>query len=145
MMQAIFPVPPHDYSYELNKDFHFAAAHYVPHDEAGACQRTHGHTYYVNVTVAGDQLNDQGFLINFKAIKELIHKRFDHRILNDDPLFSNEDSNQFPTSEVVARTIHEVISGHLADLPNMPVCLQVFLRETPTSYCVYRPKTGDQS
>ncbi|WLV24940.1 6-carboxytetrahydropterin synthase QueD [Aciduricibacillus chroicocephali] len=145
MMQQIYPVPPHDYMYELNKDFHFAAAHYVPHDEAGPCQRTHGHTYFVNVTVAGDVLDEQGFLINFKMIKDLIHKRFDHRILNDDPLFSNEEANYFPTSEVVARTIHEVISEHLSELPNKPVCLQVFLRETPTSYCVYRPKAGDRS
>lgn len=142
MMQQIYPVLPHDYTYELNKDFHFAAAHYVPHESAGVCQHTHGHTYFVNVTIAGDRLDEQGFLINFKVIKDLIHKRFDHRILNEDPLFSDEDSNFFPTSEVVARTIHEVVSEHLQALSNTPVCLQVFLRETPTSYCIYRPKAG---
>lgn len=142
MMQPIYPVPPHAYSYELNKDFHFAAAHYIPHEGAGACRYTHGHTYFVNVTVAGDHLNDEGFLVNFKTIKDLIHKRFDHTLLNEDPAFSDKESDSFPTSEVMARKVYEILREYLRTLPNQPVCLQVFLRETPTSYCIYRPK-GD--
>ena len=142
MMQPIYQVPPHAYSYELNKDFHFAAAHYIPHEAAGACRYTHGHTYFVNVTVAGDHLNDEGFLVNFKTIKDLIHKRFDHTLLNEDPAFSDKESDSFPTSEVMARKVYEILREYLRTLPNQPVCLQVFLRETPTSYCIYRPK-GD--
>ena len=30
MIQQIYPVPDHPYEYELNKDMHFAAAHYIP-------------------------------------------------------------------------------------------------------------------
>lgn len=141
-MQPIYPVPPHSYQYELNKDFHFAAAHYVPHEEAGKCRFTHGHTYFVNLTIAGDELNGQGFLVNFKTIKDLIHKRFDHAVLNEDAMFSDEDPEHFPTSEAVARKIYELVQAFLNTLANQPVCLQVFLRETPTSYCIFRPK-GD--
>jgi len=143
MMQPIYPVPNHTYTYELNKDFHFAAAHYVPHADAGPCQRTHGHTYFINITIAGDHLDEQGFLVNFKTVKDLIHKRFDHQLLNEDALFSDRDAAFFPTSEVVARTIYELITDYLNKLANAPVCLQVFLRETPTSYCIYRPKAGE--
>lgn len=145
MMQQIYPAPAHDFRYELNKDFQFAAAHYVPHDEAGACRKLHGHTYFANVTVAGDDLNESGFLTNFQLIKSLIHKRFDHTVLNDDMLFSEDIPGRFPTTEVVARVIWEVIQKELNEAPNKPKCLQVYLRETPTSYVVYRPKQGDFS
>ncbi|KIL45350.1 6-pyruvoyl trahydropterin synthase family protein [Jeotgalibacillus soli] len=140
MIQQIYPAPFHNFSYELNKDFHFAAAHYIPHDAAGKCQQVHGHTYFANVTIAGDQLDDSGFLVNFKTIKELLHDRFDHGVLNDDKHFTNEDSNFFPTTEIVARVMCEIIQEYLDTTSNKPACLQVFLRETPTSYVVYRPK-----
>ncbi len=145
MMQQIYPAPMHDFRYELNKDFQFAAAHYVPHEEAGACRNLHGHTYFANITVAGDQLNDSGFLVNFQLIKSLIHKRFDHTVLNEDTLFSEKTADRFPTTEVVARIIWEVVQEALDKTPNKPKCLQVYLRETPTSYVIYRPRKGDFS
>lgn len=141
MMQQTYPVAQHSYCYELNKDFHFAAAHFVPAEEAGKCQQLHGHTYYANVTVAGDELDEAGFLVNFAIIKRLIHDRFDHSLLNDDDeSFSNVLPNRFPTTEVVARTIAEIVQRHLDGTINRPLCVQVYLRETPTSYCIYRPK-----
>ncbi|MCF2938738.1 6-pyruvoyl tetrahydropterin synthase family protein [Paenibacillus alkaliterrae] len=141
MLQQIYPSVNHPYAYELNKDFHFAAAHFVPADEAGKCRQLHGHTYYANVTVAGDELDTAGFLVNFAVIKRLIHDRFDHSLLNDDSeSFNDKDPNRFPTTEVVARTICEIVQGHLDGTANRPQCVQVYLRETPTSYCIYRPK-----
>lgn len=145
MMQQFYPAPAHDFRYELNKDFHFAAAHYVPHEEAGACQRVHGHTYFVNVTVAGDKLNDSGFLVNFQLLKKLVHGRFDHRLVNEDGLFSDQESDRFPTTEVMARLIWEVVQKELDQTKNKPKCLQVLVRETPTSYVVFRPRKGDFS
>ncbi|MEK3883579.1 6-pyruvoyl tetrahydropterin synthase family protein [Paenibacillus sp. PL2-23] len=141
MLQQVYPSARHDYCYELNKDFHFAAAHYVPAEEAGSCSMLHGHTYYANVTVAGDELDATGFLVNFSVIKKLIHDRFDHTLLNNDTdSFDEHNSERFPTTEVVARTIAELVQRYLDGTPNKPSCVQVFLRETPTSYCVYRPK-----
>lgn len=140
MMQQIYPVTEHPYAYELNKDFHFAAAHYIRHEDAGKCQNIHGHTYYANVTIAGDELDHTGFLVNFKKIKDLIHKRFDHGLMNEDSKFSDHDAEYFPTTEVVARAIYEIIQEYLNVQKNKPTCVQVFLRETPTSYCIYRPK-----
>ncbi len=103
----------------------------------------HGHTYFANVTIAGDELDDSGFLFNFSTIKALIHKKFDHTLLNDHTdVFGKDD---FPTTEVMARKIYELIQQELDQLPHQPKCLQVFLRETPTSYCVYRPKRGTKN
>ncbi|ASN04510.1 6-pyruvoyl trahydropterin synthase family protein [Virgibacillus necropolis] len=144
MMQQIYPAATHDYSFEINKDFHFAAAHYIAHADAGKCKQTHGHTYFANITIVGDELGSTGFLVNFKTVKELIERRFDHGVLNEDPAFSNKQSEFFPTTEVIARTIYEIIQDHLNTLQNKPLCLQVYLRETPTSYCVYRPRKVDK-
>jgi 6-pyruvoyltetrahydropterin/6-carboxytetrahydropterin synthase len=141
MIQQIYPQVQHNYQFELNKDMHIAAAHYIPHEDAGKCQNVHGHTYFVNVTIAGDDLDDSGFLANFSSIKKLIHNRFDHTILNDHTeLFSKVDPNYFPTTEGVARAIWEVIQKDLDTKVNKPKCVQVFVRETPTSYVVFRPK-----
>ncbi|MRX72295.1 6-carboxytetrahydropterin synthase QueD [Bacillus lacus] len=141
MIQQMYPQVFHPYCYELNKDMHIAAAHFVPHPSAGNCRNLHGHTYFVNVTIAGDKLNESGFLVDFKRLKDLIHGRFDHRILNDDKeLFNSDSSDDFPTTEAVARKIWEIIQKDLDGLSHSPQCVQVFVRETPTSYVVYRPK-----
>ncbi|NIK80445.1 6-pyruvoyltetrahydropterin/6-carboxytetrahydropterin synthase [Paenibacillus castaneae] len=141
MLQQVYPAAQHPYEYELNKDFQFAAAHYVPAEEAGKCRELHGHTYYANVTVAGDTLDSAGFLVNFAIIKRLIHDRFDHSVLNDDKeSFNDVSSDYFPTTEVVARTIYNIVQNYLDGMVNKPQCVQVYLRETPTSYCIYRPK-----
>lgn len=135
-MHPIYPQVHHDYSFELNKDMNFSAAHFIPHQDAGACQRVHGHTYFLNLTIAGDKLDDLGFLVNFSTLKALIHKRFDHQLLNELP----ELEARIPSTEKMAELIHEIVQNYLNTLDNKPVCLQVFLRETPTSYVVYRGK-----
>ncbi|UKM63144.1 6-pyruvoyl tetrahydropterin synthase [Weizmannia phage Youna2] len=143
MLQQFYPQVQHDYQYELNKDMNFSAAHYVPHPGAGVCARVHGHTYFVNITIAGDELDDMGFLANFADLKKVVHGRYDHTLMNDHPEFTyspNDDPNMFPTTEVVARQIFEHVQHYLDKKPNKPKCLQVIVRETPTTYVVYRPK-----
>lgn len=143
MLQQFYPQIQHGYRYELNKDMNFAAAHHIPHPDAGVCQNIHGHTYFVNVTIAGDELDDTGFLVDFKFIKNLVHGQWDHSLLNDDTShFSSTDSSYFPTTEVVARTIWQRIQHHLDTMKNKPTCIQVLVRETPTSYVLFRPKKG---
>jgi 6-pyruvoyltetrahydropterin/6-carboxytetrahydropterin synthase len=133
----------HSYRYELNKDLHFAAAHRIPNAAAGVCERLHGHTYFVNLTIAGDELDETGFLVDFRRLKALVHDLWDHRTLNDDAQhFSNEDPDRFPSTEVVARTIWKRVQEYLDTRPNRPKCLQVIVRETPTSYVIFRPQPG---
>ncbi|WP_044893984.1 6-carboxytetrahydropterin synthase QueD [Bacillus alveayuensis] len=145
MLQQIYPQVPHHFQYELNKDMQIAAAHFIPHEAAGKCTNIHGHTYFVNITVAGDELDDSGFLVNFQHLKKLVHDKFDHTLMNDHKdVFNDKNSNDFPTTEVVARKIWQIVQNYLDKLPNKPKCLQVFVRETPTSYVVYRPKAGNK-
>lgn len=148
MLQQFYPQPvPHDYKYELNKDMNFSAAHYIPHIDAGACAAVHGHTYFVNITVGGNKLDHMGFLINFKELKKAVHGRYDHSLLNNRKEFANEeldndpDVNDIPapSTEVVAETIANIVQDLLDEDGRGAKCLQVMVRETPTSYVVYRP------
>ncbi|QBP40024.1 6-carboxytetrahydropterin synthase QueD [Paenisporosarcina antarctica] len=139
MIQQFYPQTPHTYRFELNKDMHLSAAHFIPHDDAGNCQYLHGHTYFINITIAGDQLDEMGFLIDFKIIKNLVHKRYDHTVLNN----HEEFEDKFPTTEQVAEEIWKTIQNNLKTLVHEPKCIQVLVRETPTSYVVYRPRAED--
>jgi 6-pyruvoyltetrahydropterin/6-carboxytetrahydropterin synthase len=142
-MHQYYPAPmPHPYKFELNKDMHFAAAHFVPHDSAGKCQFMHGHTYVVNVTIAGNTLDDAGFLVDFRQLKNLIEKRYDHTLLNESPEFDTvygTGEAVFPTSETLARQIAYLVQDYLNSQPANAKLLQVIVRETPESYVVYRP------
>ncbi|TDM03641.1 6-pyruvoyl trahydropterin synthase family protein [Macrococcus carouselicus] len=134
MIGQIYPQVTHSYRFELNKDMNFSSAHYIPDARAGACARVHGHTYFLNLTIGGNELDELGFLINFSELKKLIHGRFDHQLLNELP----ELDGIIPSTEKMAELIHTIVQDHLDTLANQPKCLQVFLRETPTSYVIYR-------
>lgn len=101
----------------------------------------HGHTYHLNITIAGNELDETGFLIDFKLLKRLIHKKYDHSVLNDHPEFTNK----FPTTELLAQQVWQSIQEVLKTKNNHPHCLQVIVRETPTSYVVFRPRKEDLS
>ncbi|WP_108306587.1 6-carboxytetrahydropterin synthase QueD [Metalysinibacillus jejuensis] len=139
MIQQIYPTVAHHFRYELNKDMNFSAAHFIPDQAAGVCARMHGHTYFVNVTIAGDQLDKLGFLIDFKALKDTVHGTFDHSVMNEHPDFLTA----YPTTEIVASVIWRKVQALLDTKNNKARCLQVFVRETPTSYVYYRPKEED--
>ena len=136
MMQQFYPQVQHSYRFELNKDMHFSAAHFIPSEDAGKCQVMHGHTYYLNITIGGNELDSIGFLIDFKELKNLIHDKYDHSVLNDHPEFKLN----FPTTEKLAEQICKSVQEVLQTRSNKPVCLQVIVRETPTSYVIYRPE-----
>ncbi len=136
MMQQFYPQVHHSFRFELNKDMHFSAAHFIPSEDAGKCQVMHGHTYYLNITIGGNELDSIGFLIDFKELKNLIHDKYDHSVLNDHPEFNSN----FPTTEKLAEQVCKSIQEVLLTRSNKPVCLQVIVRETPTSYVIYRPE-----
>lgn len=139
MLQQFYPTPAHPYRYELNKDMHFAAAHFLCNEQAGICQRTHGHTYFVNMTIVGNQLDECGFLVNFQALKKLVHGVYDHTLLNDHEEFQDRP----PSTEAVAEICWQRVQRHLDQLLHKPRCLQILIRETPTSYVRYLPREED--
>ena len=115
---------------ELRKTFQFEAAHLLPKlPEAHKCRRLHGHSFQVEVVVAGDCDPELGWVMDYaeisKAFKPL-WEQLDHRYLNEVSGLEN------PTSEVIAMWIW----NHLK--PSLPLLTEIVVAETCTARCVYR-------
>lgn len=91
----------------VTKIFTFDAAHALTR-YYGKCERMHGHTYRLEVTVEGE-VDSNGLVIDFVLLKRLVKRHvldhLDHHNLND--FFEN------PSTELVA----EWIWNQLKDLP----------------------------
>ena len=78
---------------ELTKEYRFEAAHRLPRvPEGHKCARVHGHSYKVEIAVAGPVDPETGWLIDFGVIDDAwaeLHARFDHHNLNDVPGLEN--------------------------------------------------------
>ena len=106
----------------VTRSFTFEAAHHLPW-HPGKCQRLHGHSYRLEVTVEGP-LDHQGIVVDFADIKRVVERevvtRYDHTYLND--LFDN------PTAELIAQEIWKTLEA--AALP----VAHIRLWETPDSW-----------
>jgi 6-pyruvoyltetrahydropterin/6-carboxytetrahydropterin synthase len=117
---------------EIYKVFHLEAAHRLPKLPAShKCHRLHGHSFRVEVHVAGEPDGQNGWIMDFADLKLAFAPVFDaldHRYLNEVPGLEN------PTSEHLARWIWAKLK------PGLPGLSKVVIAETCTSGCVY---TGD--
>lgn len=109
------------------KDFHFDAAHWLPHvPEGHKCRRMHGHTYRVRVWCRG-LVDERGMIVDYAIISDkaniVISKQLDHRVLNE------IDGLENPTTENLARWILERIA---LDLPEL---FRVEVSESASSGC----------
>lgn len=97
--------------FELTILSQFAAAHQLREYEGG-CEDLHGHNWKIEVRVCGDELEDNGLLIDFRQIKAATKKALDsldHKFLNDLDAFSTIN----PSSENIARYIFRFLSREL--------------------------------
>jgi queuosine biosynthesis protein QueD len=120
--------------YELRVKSHFDAAHAL-RGYPGECRQLHGHTWDVEVTVAGAELDEIGIVYDFKLLKEDLEHvldRYDHAYLNDLAPFDELS----PTAENLARVIYE----SLAETIDARVTLvEVAVWESPVARLSYRP------
>ncbi len=115
---------------ELSKTFTFEAAHSLPtFPEGHKCRRLHGHSFKIEVRVAGEVDARQGYLVDYGDIKaacEPIRKQLDHYYLND------IDGLENPTAENLSRWVWQRLK------PALPQLSAVIVYETCTSGCTYR-------
>ena len=113
----------------LTKSFSFESAHWLPtFPEGHKCRRLHGHSFHVEVIVAGRVDETRGYLVDFGDIKRAIdpiEQALDHRLLNDIEGLTN------PTAEMLARWIYDRLK------PALPLLDRVRVRETCTSAAEY--------
>ena len=115
---------------ELRKSFQFEAAHLLPRlPKSHKCRRLHGHSFKVEIVVAGECDPKLGWLMDYaditRAFKPLWEK-LDHRYLNEVPGLAN------PTSEEIAVWIWKRLK------PKLSLLTEVVVAETCTARAVYR-------
>ena len=122
----------------LSAEASFAAAHTLP--GVDMCSRMHGHNWRVRVTVrvAAERMDALGMGVDFRDIER--HAReavsdFEHRYLNDLPVFASRP----PTAETIARVVAERVAARLAGHPSEADVATVELWETPLYKVTYRP------
>jgi 6-pyruvoyltetrahydropterin/6-carboxytetrahydropterin synthase len=111
----------------VTKIVSFDAAHSLPHHE-GKCRGLHGHSYRLEVTVAGgveDQGPSAGMVLDFAALQailvETVVEPLDHTYLN-------EVLEVVPTAESIAAWAFESLRARGLNV------VRVRLWESPTSY-----------
>ena len=115
---------------ELVKEYRFEAAHRLPQVPAGhKCARLHGHSFKIELAVAGAVDAKSGWFIDYGRIDEVfepIRQRLDHYYLNEIEGLEN------PTSEHLARWLWEKVK------PRVPELCAVVVHETCDARCIYR-------
>jgi 6-pyruvoyltetrahydropterin/6-carboxytetrahydropterin synthase len=115
---------------ELRKSFQFEAAHKLPNVPPDhKCARLHGHSFRVEVVVAGECDPRLGWLMDYADISEAFKPfldRLDHHYLNEIPGLENA------TSENLARWIWDRLK------PKLPLLTEIVVAETCVSLCIYR-------
>ena len=115
---------------ELVREYRFEAAHRLPKvPEGHKCRRLHGHSFKVELTVAGPVDPSTGWFIDYGVLDELwqpLHEKLDHNFLNEIDGLDN------PTSEILAKWIYERMR------PKLPSLSAVTVFETCDARCVYR-------
>lgn len=115
---------------DIFKQFTFEAAHRLPRvPEGHKCGRLHGHSFRVDVHVAGAPDPKTGWIMDYADIKTAfapLYEMLDHHYLNDIEGLDN------PTSEQLARWIWRRLK------PALPEMSEVVVRETCTAGVCYR-------
>jgi 6-pyruvoyltetrahydropterin/6-carboxytetrahydropterin synthase len=115
---------------EIVQGFRFEAAHFLPNVVPGhRCRRIHGHSYKVEVQVAGEVDPQSGWVIDFYDIEAAftpVMEALDHHLLNEIPGLEN------PTAENIAIWIYKALA------PGCPALSAVVVHETEHSRAIYR-------
>ncbi|HET9982690.1 MAG TPA: 6-carboxytetrahydropterin synthase [Longimicrobiales bacterium] len=130
----------------ITRRLHFSAAHRLGREEwsaernaqvFGECANPnwHGHNYELDVTVEGEIDPTTGFVLDLKALRELVEGRVigdvDHRNLNLDVAWMD---GIIPTTENLVVAIWERLAGRL---PGDVRLAKLVLWETPRNYVEY--------
>lgn len=124
---------------KLSIKHYFDSAHQLTDSEqliTKACARLHGHTYAVKVEIE-NELNKQGFVIDFKAIKNIID-RLDHQYIND--IFRDNDIQLQPTAENIAIVITDWIESETRCKVNSVAVCEGYKGEDKASWAIYEPR-----
>lgn len=106
--------------YYIKKKIEISAAHRLDLSYESKCSRLHGHNWIITVECRAKELNEDGMVVDFTAVKQLLLDKLDHKLLNDVLPFN-------PTAENIARWIVETV----------PNCYRAQVQESEGNLAVY--------
>lgn len=131
--------------FTITKEVYFCYGHRLM-NHSGKCRHLHGHSVKAAISIAHDQLNEQGMVVDFTDIRDaaesFINAQLDHNFLlhKEDPIIpllisQNERFlalDEHPTAEVLSKMIYTFLKnkGFKVD--------QVTLWETASASASYR-------
>lgn len=122
--------------YEVTVEDTFSAGHYL-RNYKGKCENPHGHNYKVRVTLAGQELDHAGLLLDFKELKSVMKHvidYLDHQMINDLEPFTKLN----PSAENLAKYFYDETNAGLRDRTNGRVSVkEITIFETDTSIATY--------
>ncbi|WP_047490856.1 6-carboxytetrahydropterin synthase QueD [Terriglobus sp. TAA 43] len=122
--------------YEVTVESHFSSGHYL-RDYHGKCENPHGHNYRVLVTLAGEELEPNGLLLDFKILKDILKpvvNYLDHQMINDLEPFTTVN----PSAENLAKYFFDETNTRLSDVTKGRVRVKSStIFETNTSQATY--------
>ena len=75
---------------KIQTSFSFAAAHKLE-DYEGDCARLHGHNYKVIIEAERDKVDERGFIVDFKKLKDMVNNILDHKTILKDTSQNRKD------------------------------------------------------
>ena len=122
--------------FEITVQAGFSSGHFL-RDYYGKCENPHGHNYRVLVTLAGEQLEPNGLLLDFKLLKQVLRptvEYLDHRMINDLEPFTTLN----PSAENLAKYFFDKTAQELHKMTQGRVRVKdCILYETDTSFARY--------
>ena len=125
--------------FEVTVEDSFAAGHYL-RNYRGKCEKPHGHNYKVRITLAGEQLDKAGLLLDFKDLREVMKHvidRLDHQMINELEPFTRLN----PSAENLAKYFFDETNTRLNGSTGGRVRVKnVTIFETDTTTATYSEK-----
>ena len=122
--------------FEVTVEAGFSSGHFL-RNYKGKCENPQGHNYRVLVTLAGEDLDEAGLLLDFKLLKHLLRpvvERLDHRMINDIEPFTELN----PSAENLARYFYQQTARQLDEMTGGRVRVKdCTLFEPDTSFARY--------
>ena len=106
--------------YYVEKRIEVAMAHRLCLTYESKCSHLHGHNAIVTVYCKSETLNENGMVVDFSTVKDIVKGLLDHQYVNDEVDFN-------PTAENLARWICEQV----------PNCYKVTFQESRDNIATY--------
>ncbi len=129
--------------FTIRKTFKWEGAHRLESSYSKECQQIHGHSYKTEVIITASELNDDGMVIDFKKLKEIVGPiidSWDHKNIIKDRCQAIDGIvfvNFNPTAENMSKYIWDEIESLIKKEIPSALWLIVRIHETDTGYAQF--------